>query len=64
MRQFLELLWPLAFQFLSETMTSIIEVLLAAGMIAGIMAIISLTGLVSKDSPTFPPRQASIPALA
>ena len=34
-------------------MTSIIEVLLAAGMIAGIMAIISLTGLVSKDSPTY-----------
>ena len=31
---------------ISETMTSIIEVLLAAGMIAGIMAIISLTGLV------------------
>lgn len=38
---------------ISETMTSIIEVLLAAGMIAGIMAIISLTGLVSKDSPTY-----------
>ncbi|MGM0167335.1 PTS system, beta-glucoside-specific IIA component [Enterococcus sp. AZ135] len=38
---------------ISETMTSIIEVLLAAGMIAGIMAIISLTGLVSKDSSTY-----------
>ncbi|WP_430535060.1 beta-glucoside-specific PTS transporter subunit IIABC [Listeria rocourtiae] len=38
---------------ISETMSSIIEVLLAAGMIAGIMAIISLTGLVPKDSSTY-----------
>ncbi|WP_368252510.1 PTS transporter subunit EIIB, partial [Enterococcus sp. 2201sp1_2201st1_B8_2201SCRN_220225] len=37
----------------SETMSSIIEVLLAAGMIAGIMAIISLMGLVSPESSTY-----------
>lgn len=38
---------------ISETMTSVIEVLLASGMIAGIMAIISLTGLISNDSSTY-----------
>ncbi|MBO1090151.1 beta-glucoside-specific PTS transporter subunit IIABC [Enterococcus hirae] len=38
---------------ISETMTSILEVLMAAGIIAGIMAILSLTGIVSADSPTY-----------
>lgn len=38
---------------ISETMTSIVEVLLAAGILAGIMAIFTLTGVVSADSPTY-----------
>ncbi|MGX7352402.1 beta-glucoside-specific PTS transporter subunit IIABC [Enterococcus canis] len=38
---------------ISETMTSIVEVLLAAGILAGILAIFSLTGLVSPESPTY-----------
>lgn len=38
---------------ISETMTSIVEVLLAAGILAGIMAIFTLTGIVSADSPTY-----------
>lgn len=38
---------------ISETMTSILEVLMAAGIIAGIMAILSLTGIVSPESPTY-----------
>ncbi|MBL1227313.1 beta-glucoside-specific PTS transporter subunit IIABC [Enterococcus sp. BWR-S5] len=38
---------------ISETMTSIVEVLLAAGILAGIMAIFTLTGIVSAESPTY-----------
>lgn len=38
---------------ISETMTSILEVLMAAGIIAGFMAILSLTGVVSAESPTY-----------
>lgn len=38
---------------ISETMTSIVEVLLAAGILAGIMAIFNLTGLVSAESSTY-----------
>jgi PTS system beta-glucosides-specific IIC component len=38
---------------ISETMTSILEVLMAAGIIAGFMAILTLTGIVSADSPTY-----------
>jgi PTS system beta-glucosides-specific IIC component len=37
----------------SESMTSIIEVLIAAGMIAGILSLLSLTGIVSAESPTY-----------
>jgi len=37
----------------SETMTSIIEVLLAAGMLAGFMSMLNLIGLWQVDDPTY-----------
>lgn len=38
---------------ISESMTSIIEVLIGAGMIAGVLSLLALVGIVSPDSPTF-----------
>lgn len=38
---------------ISETMTSIVEVLLAAGILAGIMAVFTLLGLWSEESSTY-----------
>ena len=38
---------------ISESMTSIVEVLIGAGMIAGFLSIISLTGIISAESPTY-----------
>lgn len=37
----------------SESMTSIVEVLIAAGMIAGFLSILALTGLISAESSTY-----------
>ncbi|MCD5003085.1 PTS glucose transporter subunit IIA [Enterococcus saccharolyticus] len=38
---------------ISETMTSIIEVLLAAGILAGVLAILTLSGILSEESSTY-----------
>lgn len=38
---------------ISETMTSIIEVLLAAGILAGLLAVLTLTGILSEKSQTY-----------
>lgn len=38
---------------LSESMTPILEPILAAGMMAGILAILTLCGLISTESPTY-----------
>ena len=38
---------------ISESMTSIVEVLIGAGMIAGFLSILSLTGILSSESPTY-----------
>lgn len=38
---------------LSESMSPILEPIMAAGMLAGIMSILSLTGIVSADSQTY-----------
>lgn len=37
----------------SESMTSIVEVLIGAGMIAGFLSLLALTGIVSAESPTY-----------
>lgn len=37
----------------SETMSSIVEVLLAAGLLAGFLALFSLLGIISPESPTY-----------
>lgn len=37
----------------SETMTSIVEVLIVAGILAGILSICTMTGLLAADSPTY-----------
>lgn len=37
----------------SESMTSIVEVLIAAGMIAGFLSLLAITGVVSAESPTY-----------
>lgn len=37
----------------SESMTSIIEVLIAAGMVAGFLSLLSLVGIVSEESSTY-----------
>ncbi len=38
---------------ITEAMSSIIEVLIAAGMIAGVLSLLSIIGIVSSDSPTY-----------
>lgn len=42
-----------ALDLVSESMTPLLEPILAAGMLAGLMSLVSLTGLVSADSPTY-----------
>lgn len=37
----------------SETMTSVIEVLLAAGILASILALLNMSGILPSDSPTY-----------
>ncbi len=37
----------------SETMTSVIEVLLAAGILASILALLNMSGILHSDSPTY-----------
>lgn len=37
----------------SETMTSVIEVLLAAGILASILALLNMAGILPSDSPTY-----------
>ena len=37
----------------SESMTPLLEPIIAAGMLAGLLSLVSLTGLVSADSPTY-----------
>jgi len=41
------------FTFVSDTMTSLVEVLLAAGMLAGLLTIVTLLGFWSEESPTY-----------
>lgn len=38
---------------LSESMTPILEPIIAAGMLAGVLSLLTLTGLISAESPTF-----------
>lgn len=42
-----------ALAVITESMSSIVDVLLAAGILASILAILSMTGLVSAESPTY-----------
>lgn len=37
----------------SESMTPILEPIIAAGMLAGVLSLFTLTGMISTDSPTF-----------
>lgn len=37
----------------SESMTTIIEPIIAAGMLAGVLSLLTLTGLISAESPTY-----------
>ncbi|HBG6190887.1 TPA: PTS glucose transporter subunit IIA [Clostridioides difficile] len=41
------------FVVVSETMTSVIEVLLAAGILASILALLNVSGILQSDSPTY-----------
>ncbi|HGL5544846.1 TPA: beta-glucoside-specific PTS transporter subunit IIABC [Clostridioides difficile] len=41
------------FVVVSETMTSVIEVLLAAGILASILALLNMSGILQSDSPTY-----------
>ncbi|HAU5070110.1 TPA: PTS glucose transporter subunit IIA [Clostridioides difficile] len=41
------------FVVVSETMTSVIEVLLAAGILASILALLNMSGILHSDSPTY-----------
>ena len=41
------------FMVVSETMTSVIEVLLAAGILASILALLNMSGILQSDSPTY-----------
>lgn len=38
---------------LSESMTPILEPIIAAGMLAGVLSLLTLTGLISAESPTY-----------
>ena len=42
-----------ALDLVSESMTPLLEPIIAAGMLAGLLSLVSLTGLVSADSPTY-----------
>ncbi len=37
----------------SESMTPILEPIIAAGMLAGVLSLLSLTGIISAESPTY-----------
>ncbi|HBE9017907.1 TPA: PTS glucose transporter subunit IIA [Clostridioides difficile] len=41
------------FVVVSETMTSVIEVLLAVGILASILALLNMSGILQSDSPTY-----------
>ncbi|MCK8693987.1 beta-glucoside-specific PTS transporter subunit IIABC [Clostridioides difficile] len=41
------------FVVVSETMTSVIEVLLAAGILVSILALLNMSGILQSDSPTY-----------
>lgn len=41
------------FVVVSETMTSVIEVLLAAGILASMLALLNMSGILQSDSPTY-----------
>lgn len=42
-----------AMDLLSETMTPVIEPIIASGLLAGFLSLFSITGLISADSPTY-----------
>lgn len=42
-----------ALDLVSESMTPLLEPIIAAGMLAGLLSLVSLVGLVSADSPTY-----------
>ncbi|WP_086315408.1 PTS system, beta-glucoside-specific IIA component [Enterococcus sp. 7F3_DIV0205] len=42
-----------AMDLLSETMTPVIEPIIASGLLAGFLSLFSITGLISVDSPTY-----------
>lgn len=42
-----------ALDLVSESMTPLLEPIIAAGMLAGLLSLVSLMGLVSADSPTY-----------
>lgn len=42
-----------ALDLVSESMTPLLEPIIAAGMLAGLLSLVALTGLVSADSPTY-----------
>lgn len=42
-----------ALDLVSESMTPLLEPIIAAGMLAGLLSLVSLTGLVSAESPTY-----------
>ncbi len=42
-----------ALDLVSESMTPLLEPIIAAGMLAGLMSLVSLTGLISAESPTY-----------
>lgn len=42
-----------ALDLVSESMTPLLEPIIAAGMLAGLLSLVTLTGLVSAESPTF-----------
>lgn len=42
-----------ALDLVSESMTPLLEPIIAAGMLAGLLSMVALTGIVSADSPTY-----------
>ncbi len=42
-----------ALDLVSESMTPLLEPIIAAGMLAGLMSLVALTGLISAESPTY-----------
>lgn len=45
--------FKMALDVLSESMTPILEPIMAAGLLAALLSIVSLTGLISPESPTY-----------